>query len=433
MRTHCHRLVALIALVLCASFAAASVTITSTSGNVFYVDTAGNVTPNLLGSYVSYTITNTGAPIADAWVPIGSFTGQYVHIGVNEPGVAHLGPLASGASGTVFFYLNANCSSFQAGKCNVNTQQGFSVNVYAGPPSANLLQSQAFSVTVLDTTAAQANKVNTVVTSTNDPILGSLIIVTETGQTGTIGSGNTFFADPQTTFDFPADRFRLINTDVTFSGGNSGNYDNQLLIPASAFPSSSNTNYSFAATYQVVGTTVASTAVSPVSFIGSGTQIKHTDTSSFATDLPPIPPASNTLTLAKLSSSSVLPTGGIVTYTLRATNAGAADTTLDDFVDTLPAGVSYVAGSSKFAGSTIADPSISSSTLTWSRLFAVLASSSADLTFQATIPNVAGSYTNSAVAHVGSSEIDTTTDTSSNSPATVTSSRLISTELYRSD
>jgi uncharacterized repeat protein (TIGR01451 family) len=89
-------------------------------------------------------------------------------------------------------------------------------------------------------------------------------------------------------------------------------------------------------------------------------------------------------------------------------------------VDTLPSGVSYVAGSANFAGASIADPAVSGSTLTWSGLFTVPANSSADLTFQAAIPNVAGSYSNSAVAHVGSSQIDTTTDTSSNSPATVT-------------
>ena len=77
--------------------------------------------------------------------------------------------------------------------------QNFSVRLYAGPPSANLLQSQAFSVTVEETTAAQANKVTTVVTSTNDPILGSLITVTVTASTGTIGAAKTFYASPQTT------------------------------------------------------------------------------------------------------------------------------------------------------------------------------------------------------------------------------------------
>src|SRR6266568_5720310 len=105
MRTHSYRLVVLIALILCATFAAAS--ITTTSGNVIYVDTSSNVSPSLLGNYVSYLVTNdTGSAIADAWLTIGSFSGGYVSLGAHEPGVAHLGPMAAGASGTVFFYLN---------------------------------------------------------------------------------------------------------------------------------------------------------------------------------------------------------------------------------------------------------------------------------------------------------------------------------------
>ena len=47
------------------------------------------------------------------------------------------------------------------------------------------------------------------------------------------------------------------------------------------------------------------------------------------------------------------------------------------------------------------------------------ANGSADLTFQASVPNLAGTYTNSAIAHVGTTQLDTTISTSDNSPATV--------------
>jgi len=398
--------------------------ITSTWGSVIYLDTAGNVSPNLLANYVSYNVTNdTGAAITDAWVTLGNFTGGFVSLAPLENGIVHLGPMAAGATRTVYFYLTVDCSSFQSGKCNISTAQNFTVNLYSGPPATNLLGAQTFSVTVQDTTAALANKVNTVVASSTSPILGSIITLTITGNTGTIGSANVFYHSPATFITWPASSFRLYSMSITFSGGNIGTYTNQLLVPTSAFPSSSATDYTIVATLLVVGSISTPTTVSPVSFISSGTQIKHTDTGNNTyTTFSPIPPTSNTTTLTKLTSASVLPTGGTTTYTLRATNTGSSATTLDNFVDTLPsspASVSYIAGSSKFNGSTIPDPVASGSSLTWTNTFSVASNGTSDLTFQATVPNTAGTYTNSGIAHTGTTQIDTTLLTTDNSPATV--------------
>src|SRR5260370_21960685 len=164
------------------------------------------------------------------------------------------------------------------------------------------------------------------------------------------------------------------------------------------------------------------TAVSPVAFIGSGTQIKHTDTSKFASTLPAIGATSNSVTLSKLTSVSTFLAGGTTTYTLRATNTSSSSVSLDNLVDTLPttpAAVTYIAGTSKFAGSSVLDPSISGSTLTWGGTFTGPANGTADLTFNASVPNTGGTYTNSAVGHIGSAQIDTTLVTTDNSPATV--------------
>jgi uncharacterized repeat protein (TIGR01451 family) len=401
---------------------AAAASVSSTSGSILYVDTSSNVQPNLLGNYVSYNVTNdTGSPIADAWVAIGSFTGSYVSLAAHETGLAHLGPMAAGATRTVFFYLNVDCSSFSAGQCDVSTPQPFTVRLYSGRPTTNLLDSQSFSVTVQETIAAQANKVTTVVTSSNSPTLGALITVTVTGNTGQIGSGKLFYASPETYFDFPADSFRLYSTSVTFSGANTGTYLDQLLVPSSAFTSTSATDYSFVATYQVSGPTSGLTAVSPVAFISSGNATKHTGTSSYAS-FPPIGTTSNSVVVTKLVNSSIWPSGGIPTYTVRVTDSASSSVTLDDLVDSLPvspASVTYLPGSATFAGNPIADPSISGSTLTWTGIFIVPANGSADLTFQASVPNVGGTYTNSAIAHISSTQIDSTLSTSDDSPATV--------------
>src|SRR5215471_17518692 len=395
--------------------------IVSTSGNVIYVDSSSNVNPNLLGTYVSFSVTNdTGSVIPDAWVSLGSFTGGFLSLGINENGLYHLGSMQAGATRTVFFYLNVNCSTFQAGKCNINTPQTYVVGLYSGRPAFNqLLGSQTFSKTVLDTIAAQANKVTSVVASSNNPVLGAIVTVTTTGNTGTIGGSNVFYYSPATYFDWQANTFRLYTTTITFSGGAS--VTDQLLLPTAAIPASAS-DYTMVATYVVQGTSSTPTPVSPVAFIGSGTQIKHTDTSKFASSFPPVGTTSNAVTISKLASASVLPTGGTVTYTLRATNTSSSNVSLDNFVDTLPstpAAVSYVAGSSKFVGSSIADPVISGSSLTWSGTFIVPANGTADLTFTASIPNTAGTYTNSAVGHIGSTQIDTTLATTDNAPATV--------------
>src|SRR5579862_2040866 len=287
----------------------AAASITTTSGSIVYVDSSSSVQPNLLGSYVSYAVTNdTGSTIPDAWVTIDSFTGSYVSLAPNETGVTHVGAMAAGATRAVFFYLQTNCSSFNAGQCNVATAQGFTVHLYSGPPSTNLLASQAFSVTVQETIAAQANTVSAVVTSSNDPDLGMLLTVTVTGSTGTIGSAKTFYESPESYIDFPANVFQLYSTSVIFSGGNTGTYTNQLLVPTTAFSSTASTSYSFVSTYRVVGMKTTTTAVSPVAFISSGNQVKHTNTSGYAA-LPPIAPTDNTLMLSKSVNSTVWPTG----------------------------------------------------------------------------------------------------------------------------
>ena len=395
---------------------------TSTSGNVIFVDTSSNQSPTLQGNYLSFNVTNdTGSAIADAWVTIDSFTGSYVGLAANENGLVHVGPMSAGATRAVYFYVSVNCTSFSAGNCNVATAQPFTVHLYSGPPSTTQLGSQSFSVTVQETIAAQSNKVTTVVTSTNSPTLGALVTVTVTGNTGTIGSAKFFYESPETYSDFPASSFRLYSTSTTFSGANTGTYTDQLLIPSSAFTSTSATDYTFVATYLAVGPTSTPTAVSPVAYISSGTQTKHTGTSGYSS-FSPINPTSNTTSLSKLVSAASWPTGGVPTYTLRLANTGSSTTTLDNLVDTLPnspANVTYVAGSSTYAGSPIGDPSISGGVLTWNGIFSVPANGTADLTFQATVPFVNGVYTNSAVAHIGTTQIDTTISTSDNSPATV--------------
>ncbi|MBV8855591.1 MAG: DUF11 domain-containing protein [Acidobacteria bacterium] len=133
------------------------------------------------------------------------------------------------------------------------------------------------------------------------------------------------------------------------------------------------------------------------------------------------------VTIAKTASATtVTAASATVTYTLRATNTGTGSVTLNDFIDTpptSPAATSYVSGSSKFNGAAIANPTSSGGKLTWSESFVVPAGTFRDLTYQMTIPNKPGTYTNSAVAMLDYTQIDTTQTTADNSPATASVTR----------
>jgi uncharacterized repeat protein (TIGR01451 family) len=394
-------------------------TITRTSGSIFHNDLS--VSPTLTSAYASYQITNTdGVDYPDVWVTIGNFTaasGQpVVTLAANAAGAIDLGPLTNGQTKTAFFYLGSNADT--------NVTQTHTVSVFNGTPtSGSLLTSQDFSITsVQDTIAANSNKVTSVDISPARPTIGGTFTITVTGQTGTIGAANVLDFTPAAYSSWRADAFQLIGTTITFSGGNTGTFTDTLLIPPGSITSSANTNYTAVYTFRVEGTTTTSTPVSPEAYISSGNQIKHTDPSSIVS-LPPIPPTTNATTLAKSATPTVFSGAGTVTYTLTLTNSSAVEVSLDSFVDTLPsspANVTYVAGSSTYNGAPISDPAISGQTLTWTNLFRLPANSSRSLVFHAHVPAVPGDYTNSAVAFVGSTQIDTTLNTSDNAPATAT-------------
>lgn len=386
------------------------VTISRISSPIFYIDTG--VTPTPRGMYVGYKITNTsGANYSDLWVKLGNFTGGSVQLAPTEDGIMHIGPLASGASTTAFFYLTATTAT--------TTAQTHTVNLYTTRPdlSSGATCGDPFSLTVEETIKAVANKINTVVSGPTPPELGGIMTLTVTGDTGTIGSAGKFAFTPASFVDWAADKYQLVSAQAVLTGGNTGTYDNVLYLSGLG---SSTTSYTITYKFVATGTTIAPTTVSPVSQISSGTQIKHNDTGSFGS-LPPIPPTVNNITLSKQASPTVLATGGTATYTVTLSNLGTVDATLDEIVDLLPATpgiVNYIPGTAKFNGVSIPNPSILGQTLDFIGLFTVPRGGTSTLTYQATIPNIAGSYTNQVIGKIGSTQIDTTINTSDNTPAT---------------
>lgn len=423
---------ALLLTALFAPEAQAMVTATRTSAPVFYTNSnAGTATTSPQCTYLSFNITSTAA-IADAWVTIGNFAGapSYLAMGGGDDGIFHFGPFAAAETKPVFFYV---CSSYAAG--GTTAAQTFDVTTYSGNPLAGGISQgfTNFSTTIDDSVIqASANSVNAIWADINPSVLGATTTLTVDGDTGTIGCVNPPSActgaakgplafNPATFADWRADSYELVATSIVLSSGNTGTYDNTLYIDNVA--ASSTTHYVATYYFRPVSTTASTTTLSPVSYLASGTQIKHTNLGSGAYaatgGLLPILPAQNSMLLAKTVSHATLPAqGGVVTYTLSAANSAAYDISLDSFIDILPAGATYVPGSTTFNDVSFADPGISGSTLTWSSLFNIPAGTTRTLIFQATLPATPGTYTNSATARIGNAIIDTTLATSDNVPPT---------------
>jgi uncharacterized repeat protein (TIGR01451 family) len=362
--------------------------------------------------YVSYQVSNNdGTSYPDLWVAIDSFTGGVISRGPTEDGLMHLGPLAPGQTKTAFFFLQASGETALA--------QTHTVRVYPTRPPVAALATANFSMTSMETIQANANKVVTVVTGPSPPQLGGIVTMTVTGDAGTIGADRIMSFNPAAYLNWRADAFELLSSSITLSGGNTGTYNDQLLIIAG---SASATEYVAVYRFRAVSMTTAPTTISPISYISSGSPIKHTTTGNYGS-IPPMLPTDNRLTIGKQSSVTEVFGAGTVGFTINATNSGTVEAILEDFVDTLPAtpaALAYVNGSSRFNGVTINDPIVSGSTLTWVGTFTLPAGASRALTFNVSVPAISGSYTNRAIGHVGTTQIDTTLDAADNAPALAT-------------
>ncbi|HEX8720492.1 MAG TPA: hypothetical protein VF736_07680 [Pyrinomonadaceae bacterium] len=400
----------------CAGAAAqAAPTIARTSSSVFYLDKDGKPTP-LRCMYVSYQITNDATYRPDVYVTVGNFVNGYVSLAPDEDGVVHLGAMNPGETKTAFFYLQAEETETPFGLILLPQH---TVRVYNGNPSSGATQaaSASFTMTTKNTIQASANKVTTVISGPNPATLGGTLTMTVTGDTGTIGAAGILSFTPATYLGWAASSYELYQSTITLTGGNTGTFTNQLSMTV---PSSNTTSYEAIYLFRAVNFTTAPTAVSPIAFISSGTQVKHTDTSGYAS-LSPVQQIVNTTVLNKLVSTAVLYNASTVTYTARFTNSASTDVQIDQVTDTLPttpAAVAYVANSSAYDGVTIPEPAIVGSTLTWARTFTIPANSTRDLTYRVSVPSTQGTYTNRVVGQIATVQIDTTLAVSDNSPAT---------------
>jgi fimbrial isopeptide formation D2 family protein/uncharacterized repeat protein (TIGR01451 family) len=391
-------------------------TVTQTSSPIFYVDD-----PSYDYGYISYQVTaGSSTSFSDMWVKVDSFSNATnLTLASTDSGVYHVGALSANSSANVYFFLKAAPTS---------SAQTYTLHIYSGKPGSGGSEScsSSQSNSSVSTTIQSSNNTVSSVTYTA-PYVGSTFTMTVIGTTGTIGSAGIFSYTPASQTTWNAGCLQLSGTSLTMTGGNTGTFTGGLYRSGL---SSTTTNYTIVYTFRAECVTSSSTPVVPLTYISSGAQIKHTSVSNYGT-LPPIAPATNSLYMTKTVSPAASASGGTATYKLNITNGGPSSAVIDDFVDTLPSSpvsvtysnntATYNSDNSNSGGAaSISNPSISGQTLTWVGVFTIPSGKTATLSFQATIPSTTGDYVNSAIANVGSAQIDQTTDTTDNSPATAT-------------
>lgn len=398
-----------------------NITITGVSSTVFYIDPSppAGGTPITAG-YIGYSIVNNGSAIDDLWVKVENVAGGHLALATYENGVSHVGYLAgSGGTKTVYFFFNADS--------NNATGQTHDIAIYSSnPASVSSTCSDTFTYTTGNSQQAAANKVNDngVSVSPNPPELGRDVIITVSGETGTISSVGHFRYSPASYPTWRSDAYELYKVDMNLGGTPypDVNYVNVPSLP--------NTAYTQTYRFRVKGgTSGASSSVSPMSHIHSGGMMKHTNTSNFATLLPLAAPVGKVTVSSLVTTESAANacfsngTGGTSTVEVIVTNSGLGDITLDDLQVTLPAGVTFDAGvTPTFAGSTISNPGVSGGVLTWYYPFTVPAATSVSsptsrsLVFSVNVQAVDGIYDITSVGHIDTTQIDSTESITDNVP-----------------
>lgn len=419
----CKVLCAFLLLVICSLPAAAqvndcsadnSITITPLHSSTIYLEK--DKTP-LLDMYFGYSITNnSGSAINDLWVRLNNFTGtgSVFTLATYENGVSHIGSLENGATKVVYFYVKATGPSANSQSHDVSLYP--SNPLAALPPTATCKETLSITATQ-DTLDANANKITSITYSPATPEVGgelTLTVVGETGEPG--GSPGPFTLTPASLDSWRADIFELYSVQTTVAGVGSPFADS---LDLSGW-GSSNKAYTQVYKFRIKGTTASSTELKPVNYIISGGPVKYTG--SYPASISPVSPPSSFVKISSLSGSPYCTAnGGTSTMTLTIENNGSTAVTLDDIAVTIPsspAGASYVASSSVFDGSSISEPALSGSILTWTGLFQIPAGTSKSLTFDVSTPNTDGSYIFSAIAHIDSTQVDATEDITDDQPMT---------------
>lgn len=255
--------------------------------------------PDSEAMYLGYRITPT-ASLTDAKVKLTIGNNKAVDLQASQPDTETLGTISSGSSGYVYFLAKVRNQPNSA-LANITVQ------LYDGNTLVCDIADNSI-VTSKSTIRANANKIYTArVTGQGTTVgLGSRVVVTVTGNTGTIGSGPDATREinlaPVTTLtglNPAAWRLEKVSFKSQNAGCNAGSQiDHRLYISNATSPSSANcgglysANYVFSARSTYTGANVTN-QVQAFAYIASGNLIKHTTPFSSVIGLPTLDKTSN--------------------------------------------------------------------------------------------------------------------------------------------
>lgn len=393
-----------------ATCSAAAVTVTpmqSPDGTQrpFYSDDFGAGNTNHSG-YVGYEL--NGASLgSDVWIKLSGFTGGALGLAANQSASIPVRATSQAGHALVYAYLTATAISASA--------QTFNVEVWNGKPGQSgstqvCTTTDGFS-SVTKVIGASANKITSISVSNASPAVGGSFDVSANGDTGTMGAGpssdqdsagnGVFSMAPAMSDSWPADAFTLTGTNVTFSSGTS--YRDKLRVYPTLPAHTNSLTYTTTYHFTVRNTTSGATSVFPVQNIASGTQVKYTGT--YPGTISQISAPAITTSLVKTAKALTGPPYD-ATYEVVASNSSSSAVTLDYLRDsptpTGSANWTFVSGSAKLGGSTIADPVLDSGSLVFTGPFSIPAHGSLTFTYHLALSTT---VSNSVVGTVGSVDI----------------------------
>jgi len=396
-----------------AANSALALQINQTSSANFYVD----FRDGMRAAYVSFMVTNTdGTTYSNLWATLDSFTNAAMKLGGNDPGQHALGTLTNHQSTPVFFYLQATNDPASAAY-----KDRFTIKLYNGSPdTGTLVASSNFVMTVNDSVSNLADVATGMIyTPTNNLVVGATFKISVQGLTGNVKAGMDMTFTPATSTNWTADAFELIGCNIVITDSPNYVLNNVLVTNSATHITGAGDPYQADYWFRIIAATASNTPANPVNFLNNGGgSVNHTLASSLLA-LPSLPSPTNLTVMTPLTNFTQLYTNDTVTITLRFTNFSAADVTMDRVVDTLPPGFVYVSNSCTFGGVPVLNPTVSGQLFTWSQNYFMAAGTSQNFVFQA-VPLTTGYATNSAIAYIKNTQIDTTLNLTDNAPANET-------------
>jgi uncharacterized repeat protein (TIGR01451 family) len=396
-------------------------------------NTSGSTLSNLTATFNGFTNPVFGG----SWsiTPVAQF-----QLDAEETATRTIPTIANGATVRLYWFINYPC--WGGGGAPPAKTATFTLTVSDGVTAPQT--SGALDITTRSELSANAGGQMISQNVGAGAALGQIVPVTVVYDFGNVGSGNDLGIQPAGNRSHNSGCYQLIGDDITNVTGVTGitTSDDNTLYKTGVSSGGGTNRITVVYFFKAVSTTCpGGTTINPFADMVSGAQQKYSGNMGTCSSTPCVltsPAPTNILTLAKSVSPASLPSGGTATYTVTITNTSAFDTTLDSLTDTLPAGVTFgaiAAGSQIVAGNSASLPAAGASgtikfvavdastcpllpalSCTW----VVPANGTLTLKYTVSVPNVVGSYTNSIAGKIAAEQIDTTTPTSDNAPATST-------------